>query len=148
MSQTNQSLETDTILETHKDMKGIGTSQTSGGSFLNETGSKQVQSECPIESLKSKQKESKSESDAKMLDYLNKCDQAISAIIEDAPFDADEDEVEVRGDIMCQAIPSKKQPGCNFEEPAGPIDCNNMLDSLREEIQKEDQEMQSQQSKV
>ena len=71
-------------------MKGVGVSQTSGGSFLNETGSKQVQSECPIESVKSKQKESKSESDANMLDYLNKCDQAISAIIEDAPFDGDD----------------------------------------------------------
>lgn len=33
-------METDTILDTHKDMKGVGTSQTSGGSFLNETGSK------------------------------------------------------------------------------------------------------------
>ena len=65
----DQSLETDTILETHKDMKGVGTSQTSGGSFLNETGSKQVQSENHIVSLKSKQKES--ESDANMLDYLN-----------------------------------------------------------------------------
>ena len=39
-NQTNNSLETDTILQTHKDMKGVGASQTSGGSFLNETGSK------------------------------------------------------------------------------------------------------------
>ena len=59
--------------------------QTSGGSFLNETGSKQVQSECQMESLKSKQQQ-KSES---VIDYLNKCDEAISAIIEDAALDAD-----------------------------------------------------------
>ena len=32
-TQTNQSLETDTILETHKDMKGVDVSQTSGVSF-------------------------------------------------------------------------------------------------------------------
>ena len=35
-----------------------------------------------------------------MLDYLNKCDQAISAIIEDAPFDGDDENIEVRDDIL------------------------------------------------
>ena len=35
-----------------------------------------------------------------MLDYLNKCDQAISAIIEDAPFDGDDQNIEVRDDIL------------------------------------------------
>ena len=38
-----------------------------------------------MESLKSKQQQ-KSES---VIDYLNKCDEAISAIIEDAALDAD-----------------------------------------------------------
>ena len=81
-------------------MKGVDASQTSGGSFLNETGSKQVQSECPITSVQSKQKESKSESDANMLDYLNKCDEAISAIIEDAPFDGDDNMIYVKDNIV------------------------------------------------
>lgn len=62
-------------------------SLTSGGSFLNETGSKQVPSEsCRLETLKSKQKQ-QSESDAKV--DLNDFDQAISAIIDEAPFDGD-----------------------------------------------------------
>jgi len=84
--QEGDSLETDTILDTHKDLLKGGHTQTSGGSFLNETGSKQVQSECPAESLKSKQKASES-----VNDYLNKCDEAISAIIDDAALDADLD---------------------------------------------------------
>ena len=85
-TQTNNSLQTDTILDTHKQTKDAAASQTSGGSFLNETGSKQVQSDCQQESLKSKQQR-ESESDANMLEYLNKCDEAISAIIDEAPFD-------------------------------------------------------------
>lgn len=39
---TSDSLETDTNLDTHKDLLKGGHSQTSGGSFLNETGSKQI----------------------------------------------------------------------------------------------------------
>ena len=69
-----------------------------------------MQSECPITSVQSKQKESKSESDANMLDYLNKCDQAISAIIEDAPFDGDDHEIFVKDDIVGQATVPKKEP--------------------------------------
>ena len=84
-------METDTILDTHKDMKGVGTSQTSGGSFLNETGSKQVQSQ--VESLKSKQKGTESEVNMLDIDQLNKCDLAISDIIEVAPLDMEEKHV-------------------------------------------------------
>jgi len=118
-TQTDNSIVTDTILNTHKDLKDVGVSQTSGGSFLNETGSKQVQSDCHLESLKSKQKES--ESDANMLDYLNKCDEAISAIIDEAPFDGNNDI------LVCS----------NFNRKAD-LKSTNLLDSLREEILKED----------
>ena len=126
---TGESLETDTILDTHKDllMKG-GQTETSGGSFLNETGSKQVQSQ--QESLKSKQK---SES---VIDYLNKCDDAISAIIDEAQFD---DQI-VQVPDAATANPAKCAPKtaakdtnefCNVEM--------NMLDSLREELLKEEE---------
>ena len=121
-TQTNNSLQTDTILDTHKDMKDIVASQTSGGSFLNETGSKQVQSDCHQESLKSKQQK-ESESDANMLEYLNKCDEAISTIFDEAPFDG-KDNI-----LVCSNFNQKEK-----------IKNNNLLDSLREEILKEDEE--------
>ena len=35
-----------------------------------------------------------------MLDYLNKCDEAISAIIEDAPFDGDDNMIYVKDNIV------------------------------------------------
>ena len=124
-TQTAGSLQTDTILDTHKDFKE---EEDNSGSFLNETGSKQVQSDCQHhEMLTSKQKQSQSQSDANLLDYLNKCDHAISAIIEDgATFDENE-EIKV-----CSQF-NKKELTKSKEEV-------NFLDSLREEIMKEDNE--------
>ena len=87
--------------------------------------------------MKSKQKESKSESDANMLDYLNKCDQAISAIIEDAPFDGDDENIEVKDDILGGI--KKEHPKELNVAAKNEADINiNMLDSLREELQKEE----------
>ena len=89
---------------------------------MNETGSKQVQSDCHQESLKSKQQK-ESESDANMLEYLNKCDEAISTIFDEAPFDG-KDNI-----LVCSNFNQKEK-----------IKNNNLLDSLREEILKEDEE--------
>ena len=64
-----------------------------------------------------------------VIDYLNKCDEAISAIIDEAPFD---DQMVHIPDTIQYAKPTNNQVlENNFEM--------NMLDSLREELLKEEE---------
>ncbi len=72
-----------------------------------------------------------------MIDYLNKCDDAISAIIDEAQFD---DQI-VQVPDATTANPVKCAPKAAVARDTNEF-CNvemNMLDSLREELLKEEE---------